>query len=91
MSNAQKQKKIKALLSDLRKIDLGITNLKGLYAMRDEHVDALVKLGFRRAGINKSGEYRLVDNFAKKNVAFRTVAIPRFQVEFIPIEKKSKK
>lgn len=81
---------VKRALQIQKKID----SMSKLYKEMDEIVDKLQKSKFKaitlETGAREQTTVYLIDNFAKKNVAFRTTSVRRFELEIVSIERKKK-
>lgn len=70
--------KVNRLLKRAEKIQKDLEEVKSLYNERDDIIDGLIKLKFKA---NK--KFVLIDNFKKKNFAFKTACFNRFTLELI--------
>lgn len=68
-------KSIKRIAKRIIEINEEIEVMKGLYRELDELTALLLEQKFK-----KGHGVRVVDNFAKKNVAFRTTGLRRFEI-----------
>lgn len=77
------------LLGKLAQIEERIEESKALYEARDQVTLELKELGF--TAVEHEGiEYRLTDNFAEKNVAYRVAFVRRWEIT-VKRPKKEKK
>ena len=71
--------KKRKLLAKATRLKARIDAVKPLYQELDDIIDELLKANFRGV-VTKTHLFRIVDNFALKNVCFRPAAIRRFEL-----------
>lgn len=87
MSTPKTYEDFRYLLGKLMEIEQRIEESKKLYEARDEVTLELLKQGF--VTIEHEGvEFRLTDNFAEKNVAYRVAFVRRYEVKMKKLKEK---